>query len=168
MRALALWGCVCYTLFAMGNALTPAAACRLPEIYLETAARGADRIKPLVRMKSPTLERACTAVGMPADMAELCSGLLASVIDDLQAVGSMSRKDFKRTRRMQRILESAEEPARSALRLAIAASPLNGRAAVAHWDAICDSIELGKFAWLLGVDTDTARAYGRRRRRDEE
>lgn len=95
-------------------------------------------------------------------MAELCGGLLASVVDDLVAIGNLRRTDFERSKRKQRILASTEEPAASALRCAMAASPINGRAAVAHWDAICEQYEVGKLAWLLGVDTETAYTYGRR------
>lgn len=95
-------------------------------------------------------------------MAELCGGLLASVVDDLVAVSKLSKTDFERTKRKQRILAAADEPAASALRIAMAASPLNGRAAVAHWDAICEKHETGKLAWLLGMDTETAYKYGKK------
>lgn len=98
-------------------------------------------------------------------LAELCGGLLATVIDDLIAVGKLPRSDFDRTKRKERIVAATEEPAASALRIAIAASPLNGRAAVSHWDAVCEKYEVGKLAWLLGMDTDTSHKYGRRRER---
>lgn len=99
---------------------------------------------------------------MSLELAEICGGLLASVVEDLIAVSNMRRKDFDRTKRKERIMEATDEPAASALRLAIAASPLNGRAAVAHWDMVCEPLELGKMAWLLGIDTETSRTYGRR------
>lgn len=99
---------------------------------------------------------------MPIELAELCGGLLASVVDDLVAIGNLKRTDFERTKRKQRILATTEEPAKSALRIAVAASPINGRAAVAHWDAICEQYEVGKLAWLLGLDTETAYTYGKR------
>ena len=44
----------------------------------------------------------------------------------------------------------------------MAASPLNGRAAVAHWDAIAEAHEVGKLAWLLGMQTETAYSYGKK------
>lgn len=135
---------------------------RLPQVAAETVAKNVERIRVLVRLKSPTLTTACRQAGLPLELAELCGDLLASVVDDLIAVSSMRRKDFDRTKRKERILAATNEPAASALRLAIASSPLNGRAAVAHWDMICDSWELGKMAFLLGVDTETARMYGRR------
>lgn len=94
-------------------------------------------------------------------MAQMCGGLLASVIDDLVTVSRLPRTDFERTKRKERILSVTDEPAVSALRIAIAASPINGRAAVAHWDAICEKYEVGKLAWLLGMDTDTAYKYGK-------
>jgi hypothetical protein len=99
---------------------------------------------------------------MSLELAELCGGLLASVVDDLVACGKLRRTDFERTKRKQRILAAAEEPAMSALRMAIAASPINGRAAVAHWDAICEKYEVGKLAWLLGMETETAYKYSKK------
>jgi hypothetical protein len=113
-------------------------------------------------MTSPALTTHCRQAGLPLDLAELCGGLLASVIDDLVRIGKLQRTDFERTKRKQRILATTEEPALSALRVAVAASPVNGRAAVAHWDAICDKWELGKLAWLMGMDTETAWRYGKK------
>jgi hypothetical protein len=139
---------------------------RLPYAAVQTVARNTDSIDRLVRMKSPTLTTACRQAGLPLELAELCGGLLASVVDDLVMIGRLRRTDFERTKRKQRVLAAADEPAASALRLAIVASPVNGRAAVAHWDAICEHrherAELGKLAWLLGMDTETSCGYGRR------
>ena len=135
---------------------------RLPHVAVQTVERHQDRIRMAVRMKSPTLTTACRQAGLPIELAELCGGLLASVVDDLVAIGRLPRSDFERTKRKQRVLAAADEPAASALRLAIAASPVNGRAAVAHWDAICEGYELGKLAWLLGMDTETSLLYARR------
>lgn len=135
---------------------------RLSQVAVRTAADHVGRIKPLVRMQSLTLTTACRQAGLPIDLAELCGGLLASVIEDLVRIGNLRRSDFERTKRKQRVLAAADEPAASALRLAMAASPVNGRAAVAHWDAICESWETGKMAWLLGMDSETSYGYGRR------
>ena len=135
---------------------------RLPHVAVQTVNRHQDRIRLAVRMKSPTLTTACRQAGLPIELAEICGGLLASVVDDLVAIGRLPRSDFERTKRKQRVLAAADEPAASALRLAIAASPVNGRAAVAHWDAVCEGFELGKLAWLLGMDTETSWGYGRR------
>lgn len=135
---------------------------RLPELAVRTVDRHQDRLKLLVRMKSPTLTTACRQAGLPIELAELCGGLLASVVDDLIHIGNLRRTDFERTKRKQRVLAAADEPAASALRIAIVASPVNGRAAVAHWDAIAEGYELGKLAWLLGMDTETSWGYGRR------
>lgn len=121
-----------------------------------------ERIRPLVRKQSPAVTLACRQAGLPIELAELCGGLLASVVDDLVTIGNLRRSDFERTKRKQRVLAAADEPAASALKLAIASSPVNGRAAVAHWDAICEGFELGKLAWLLGMDTETSWLYGRR------
>jgi hypothetical protein len=135
---------------------------RLPELAVQTVARNSAAIYKLVRMKSLTLTTACRQAGLPIELAELCGGLLASVVDDLVNIGDLRRTDFERTKRKQRVLAAADEPAASALRIAIAASPVNGRAVVAHWDAICEGYELGKLAWLLGMDTETSWGYGRR------
>ena len=135
---------------------------RLPYAAVQTVDRHQDRIRLAVRIKSPTLTTACRQAGLPIELAEICGGLLAGVVDDLVAIGRLPRSDFERTKRKQRVLAAADEPAASALRLAIAASPVNGRAAVAHWDAICEGFELGKLAWLLGMDTETSWGYGRR------
>lgn len=135
---------------------------RLPQIAVQTVARHTERISMHVRMSSPMLTTACRQAGLPIELAELCGGVLASVVDDLVTIGNLRRSDFERTKRKQRVLAAADEPAASALRIAIAASPVNGRAAVAHWDAICEGYELGKLAWLLGMDTETSYGYGRR------
>jgi len=116
----------------------------------------------LIRIQSPALTTHCRQAGMSLELAELCGGLLASVVDDLVQISRMPRRDFERTKRKQRILATTEEPAISALRIAMAASPINGRAAVAHWDAICEQHEIGKLAWLLNMDTETAYTYGKR------
>lgn len=141
---------------------TQVALRRMPQHAVEQTRTYAARIKPHVRMTSPALTTHCRQAGLPLDLAELCGGLLASVIDDLVRIGKLQRTDFERTKRKQRILATTEEPALSALRVAVAASPVNGRAAVAHWDAICDKWELGKLAWLMGMDTETAWRYGKK------
>jgi len=146
----------------MSNLVTLSNHVRLPELAVRTANLHQDRINALVRMNSPTLTTACRQAGLPIELAELCGGLLASVVDDLVAIGNLRRTDFERTKRKQRVLAAADEPAASALRIAIVASPVNGQAAVAHWDAICEGYELGKLAWLLGMDTETSWGYGRR------
>lgn len=130
-----------------------------------SAAKAAEDIRPLVRMGSETLTTACRQRGLPIELAELCGGLLASVVDDLVTISRLKRTDFERTKRKQRVLAAADEPALHALRIAIAASPINGRAAVAHWDAICEPAEVGKLAWLLGMDTEASYTYGRRQQR---
>lgn len=140
-------------------------ALRLPQLSMETAVRAAESIRPLVRIDSPTLTTACRQAGMSLELAQLCGGLLASVIEDLVAIGHLARTDFERTRRLQRVLVAAEEPARSALRIAVAASPVNGRAAVAHYDMVCSKPERGKLAWLLGLDTEAAYKYGKQHER---
>lgn len=151
--------------FSMTTATLPAIIgqpARLSQVAVHTAERHSASIRPLVRMQSRILTTACRQAGLPIELAELCGGLLASVVDDLVTIGRLSRSNFERTKRKQRVLAAADEPAASALRLAMAASPINGRAAVAHWDAICDGFELGKLAWLLGMDTETSFGYGRR------
>lgn len=140
-------------------------AIRLSQHSVETVYHGRDEIRACVRITSPHLTTACRQAGLPLELAELCGGLLAGVVEDLIAIGQLQRTDFERTKRKERVLALAQEPARSALRIAIAASPINGRAAVAHWDAICERYELGKFAWLLGMDTDTAWRYGKQMER---
>lgn len=144
------------------NALTVTGPVRLSQVYVRTAYENAERIKPLVRIESPHLTTQLRQRGLPIELAQLCGGLLASVVEDLVTIGNLRRTDFERTKRKQRVLAAADEPAASALRVAIAASPINGLAAVAHWDAICEGYELGKLAWLLGVDTETSAGYGRR------
>lgn len=137
-------------------------AVRLSQYAVEKAYEGRERIATLVRVKSPSIAASCVACGLPVSLAELCSGLLASVVDDLVAIGRLRKTDFERTKRKQRVLAAAEEPAASALKLAMAASPVNGRAAVAHWDTICEKYEVGKLAWLLGFDSETSYKYGKK------
>lgn len=135
---------------------------RLPQYPMETAAKHATRIRALVRVESAALTTACRQAGMSLELAELCGGLLASVADDLVAVGHLRRRDFERSKRMERILAATQEPVLSALRCAMAASPTNGRACVRHWDAVCDSDERGRLAWLIGLDTEAGYRYGKR------
>jgi hypothetical protein len=140
---------------------------RLSGFAIEQVSRHAPAIRSkLVRFTSPALTRACTDAGLTIEQAELCGGLLASVIDDLIAVSRLARNDFERTKRKERIIAACSEPASYALRIAIAASPINGRAAVAHWDAVCankyERHEIGKLAWLLGMETEGAKRFARR------
>lgn len=137
-------------------------AVRLSQYAMQTASNERIRIAPLVRMQSTALTTACRQAGMSMELAELCGGLLASVVDDLIAASSLPRSDFERTKRLVRVRKAAEEPAASALRLAVAASPVNGEAAVRHWDAICEPGEAGKLAWLLGMETEQAYRYGKK------
>ena len=135
---------------------------RLPQYAIEQTTRHASRIRTHARLRSPVLTTACVQAGLPIELAEICGGLLASVVDDLVAVSRMSKADFNRSKRMERILDATEEPAVFGLKLAMAASPVNGRACARHWDAICEKGERGKLAWLLGMDTDTAWRYGQK------
>lgn len=137
-------------------------ATRLSQFAVETALKEAERIRPFVRMQSDTLTTHCRQAGLTLELAEMCGGLLASVIDDLISIGRLARSDFERTKRKQRVLAAADEPAASALRIAMVASPVNGRAAVAHWDVVCEPYEIGKLAWLLGMETEMAQRYSRR------
>lgn len=138
---------------------------RLSQHAMETAVHGQERIKALVRVKSPTLTTACRQAGMSLELAEVCGGLLASVVEDLVQISALRKTDFERTKRKQRILSCTSEPAASALRIAMAASPINGQTVLAHWDAICEKHELGQLAWMLGADTVTAYGYSRRMER---
>ncbi len=142
----------------MGQSITV----RLPQYAVETAANNAIRIRTLVRMESPVLTLSCRQAGLPIELAELCAGLLASVIDDLMTASELPRNNIERTKRLVRVIAAAQEPALSALRCAIAASPINGETAVRHWDAICDPGDAGRFAWLVGMQTDNAHRYGKR------
>jgi len=140
-------------------------AVRLSSYALQTTADNVERIRTAVRCQSPALTSACERAGVPASIAVICGGLLASVVDDLIAIGRLRRNDFERTKRKQRVLAVAGEPYASALRIAIAASPVNGRAAVEHWDIICEQHEIGKLAWLLGMPTETGFHYSERTKR---
>ena len=120
------------------------------------------RIRKLVRMKSDTLTTQCRQAGLPIELAELCGGLLASVVDDLVAASKLRRSDFERAKRLERVVAATNEPAVFALRIAMAASPTNGRAVLRHWDQLCEHEERGMLAWLVGMRTDAAEKYSRR------
>lgn len=135
---------------------------RLPQYAVGQTATHAERISKLVRITSPALTLACRQAGLPLELAELCGGLLASVVDDLVTIGQLKKSDFERSKRFERVLAATDEPAAFALRIAMAASPVNGRACARHWDAICDKGERGMLAWRLGLDTDNARRYGKK------
>ena len=137
-------------------------AVRMSQYVVEQAAKEAVRIREHVRITSPTLTTACRQRGLPLELAELCGGLLASIADDLVAVSNLPASDFERSKRMERILAATQEPQLHALRIAMAASPVNGRACVRHWDAICEREERGMLAWLVGLDTDNAYRYGKK------
>jgi hypothetical protein len=140
----------------MGNQLTVQ-----PARHVEAVIQNADSIRSFVRVESDVLTAACKQAGIVAP--RLCAGVLASVIEDLIAASKLHRSDFERTKRKERVLAAAREPVFSALRLAIAASPVNGRAAVAHWDMICEHYEVGKLAYMLGMETETSKKYALRR-----
>ena len=135
---------------------------RPPQYAVEQAANHAVRIGTLVRITSPSMTTACRQAGLPLELAELCGGLLASVVDDLVAASKLPRTDFERAKRMERILAATNEPAIFALRIAMAASPTNGRACVRHWDAICEKPERGMLAWLVGMRTDASEKYSKK------
>jgi len=137
-------------------------AIRLSQHAVEQTARQASRIRALVRITSPAMTTACRQAGLPIELAELCGGLLASVVDDLVTASQLDKTDFERAKRMERVLAATQEPAIHALRIAMMAAPTNGRACARHWDAICDKGESGKLAWLLGMDTDNAHKYGKK------
>jgi hypothetical protein len=137
-------------------------AVRLSQYAVEQVSRHRDRLLTHVRVCSPGLTTACRQAGLPIELAELCGAVLASVVDDLVAVSRLPKTDFERSKRMERVLSATEEPAASALRLAMAASPINGRACARHWDAICEKHELGKLAWLIGLQTETAYRYSKK------
>jgi len=122
-----------------------------PSRYVEMVIQHTPLIRSYVRVESAILTAACKQANIVAP--RICAGVLASVIDDLIVVSRLNRSDFERTKRKERVLAAAQEPVASALRLAIAASPVNGRAAVAHWDVVCEHHEVGKLAWLLGMPT---------------
>jgi hypothetical protein len=72
-------------------------AVRLSRYAVETVATNQAIIRSLVRLESNVLTAACKRTGMPTELAELCGGLLASVVDDLIAIGRLPRQDFERT-----------------------------------------------------------------------
>ena len=138
------------------------AIARPSQYAVEQTATHADRIRVLVRMKSPAMTLACRQAGLPMELAELCGGLLASVVDDLVAASKLRRSDFERAKRLERVVEATQEPALFALRIAMAASPTNGRAVLRHWDQLCEHEERGMLAWLVGMRTDAAQRYSQR------
>jgi hypothetical protein len=141
------------------NALT---VTRPPQYAVEQAALHADRIRMHVRIQSPAMTTACRQAGLPLELAEMCGGLLASVVDDLVTASKLRRSDFERAKRMERVIEATQEPALFALRIAMAASPTNGRAILRHWDQLCEHEERGMLAWLVGMRTDSAQKYSQR------
>lgn len=138
-------------------------AIRPPQYAVEQASQHASAIRVLVRITSPGLTTACRQAGLPLELAELCGGLLASVVDDLVAASKLRKSDFERAKRMERVLEATNEPAIFALRIAMAASPMNGRACLRHWDQLCEKPERGMLAWLVGMRTDASEKYSRRK-----
>lgn len=157
-----MMGLIMVPMGTRGSDVAQLPAIRLSQTAVEMVDKNADRLAAFTRVQSDTLTTACRQAGLPLRLAEICASVLASVVDDLVTISRLPRRDFERTKRKERVLASAEEPALSALRIAIAASPINGRAAVAHWDTICESYEIGRLAWLVGFDTDTAHMYGRK------
>lgn len=149
-------------MYAENSMAQSALTVRLSQYAVEAVSTHQQRIAASVRITSPTITLACRQAGLPLELAELCGGLLASVMDDLMVASDLPRRNIERTKRLVRVLAATHEPAACALKIAMAASPINGQTAVAHWDAICDQGDAGKFAWLLGMDTDNAYRYGKR------
>ncbi len=85
-----------------------------------------------------------------------------AVVDDLVTASNLRRNDFERTKRLERVIAACHEPAGAALRIAMAASPINGRAAIAHWDKVCEQDDIGRMAWLLGADSAASVRYGKK------
>ena len=137
-------------------------AIRLPQYALEQVSANTAIIRSFVRVNSLSLIEACKRRGLTVEHAAICAGVLASVIEDLVVIGRLQRNDFERTKRKQRVLAAACEPIVSALRCAVAASPVNGRAAIEHWDVVCEKHEIGKLAWLLGMQTEASHKYSKK------
>lgn len=135
---------------------------RLPQFAVEQACAHAERIRPFARIASPLMTTACRQAGLPIGLAELCGAVLASLVDDLVTASKLPRTNFERAKRLERVIACTQEPIVNALRIAMAASPINGRACARHWDAICDKAERGRLAWLLGLETDNAQRYSRK------
>lgn len=135
---------------------------RLSQHHVITTASHAVRLRKLVRVRSDALTTHCRQAGMSLELAEICAGLLASVVDDLVTASKLRRNDFERTKCLERVVAACQEPAASALRCAIAASPVNGCAAVAHWDKLCEPHDVGRVAWLLGMQSLMASRYAKR------
>jgi len=99
---------------------------------------------------------------LPIELAELCGGLLASVVDDLVTIGRLPRLDFERTKRKQRVLRLLTSPQRRRYGWLSLRRRSMGARLWRTGTLFVRASSWAKLAWLLGMDTETSWGYGRR------
>jgi hypothetical protein len=98
---------------------------------------------------SPGLLAKATAAGLPAECAELACSVLTRVIECLDTAGQMRRGTYGRAKLIETALQACRPPVSDALRVAMVACPVDGRALLRLWNEVADPWERGAMLDML-------------------
>jgi hypothetical protein len=98
---------------------------------------------------SPGLLAKATAAGLPVDCAELACSVLTRVVECLDTAGQMRRGGFARAKLIETALQACRPPVSDALRVAMVACPVDGRAVLRLWAEVADPWERGAMLDML-------------------
>jgi hypothetical protein len=99
---------------------------------------------------SPGLVAKARAAGLPADAAELACGVLTKVITCLDGAAKLRRgSGYARAKLIETALHACRPPVSDALRVAMVACPIDGRAMLRLWCEVADYHERGVMLDLL-------------------
>jgi len=86
----------------------------------------------------PALVEKATARGLPGHVAQVACGVLGKVIKSLDDAGKLPKTSYGRAKLLETALEACREPVASALRVGMAACPVDGRAMLRLWTHVCE------------------------------
>jgi hypothetical protein len=99
---------------------------------------------------SPGLVAKARAAGLPADVAELACGVLTRVVTCLDGAARLRRgSGYARAKLMETALQACRPPLSDALRVAMVACPIDGRAMLRLWHEVADVYERDAMIELL-------------------
>jgi hypothetical protein len=98
---------------------------------------------------SPGLVARATANKLPADCAQIACAVLTRVIECLDTAGQMRRGTYGRAKLIETALQACRPPVSDALRVAMVACPVDGRALLRLWAEVADHHERGAMLDML-------------------
>jgi hypothetical protein len=98
---------------------------------------------------SPGLLAKATAAGIGPCCAELACSVLTRAIECLDTAGQMRRGGFARAKLIETALQACRPPVSDALRVAMVACPVDGRALLRLWAEVADYHERGAMLDML-------------------